>query len=229
MRTVTLDTIRDKETGETGLAVRGYSEDLNVNAATEGLLIAHDLIEHVNGVRRIGTIDDELEALGAIWYVRGQWGDLNRNGIGSAYTVHENIASDVVRMFRDFFYGAACDLNAPRTRPCEADDELLAILAVASKDAPRELDSNESEEECAKRLAPYLSAALSRMRIGYRKAKAKYEKHGRHAANNLFWVVAEAVDAIRPSKLEIGQTFKLRFGFDTEKGSTAHIFEVWEE
>lgn len=135
MKTVTLIAFRDESTGELGLGVKGMPKDETTNAAQDGLTIAHDLIEHVNGPQCIGTIDDELEALGAIWYVRGQHGELRRDNIGSRYTIEENLASDVTWMFRDHvagdqyvFYG-----SRTRSRPCIVDDTFEEILGHADR------------------------------------------------------------------------------------------------
>ena len=53
----------------TGLLQQAYHEE--VIPARTGLLLAHDVIEHVNGFKVLGTKWDEVEALGAAYYVRG--------------------------------------------------------------------------------------------------------------------------------------------------------------
>jgi hypothetical protein len=130
---VILTVAEDHELGGYGLLIDGMHGD-DINPAQSGLLVAHDLLEHVNGTAHIGTIDDELEALGGIWFVRGQHADLTRDGSGSMYTPEENIASDIVRMFRDFWNGAYVDTTAPRTKPCDADEAFRTILRHAAED-----------------------------------------------------------------------------------------------
>jgi hypothetical protein len=206
-----LEAATDEETGVLGLRVVGTRTDTQVNSASEGLLIAHDLIEHVNGLEAIGTIDDELEALGAIWYTRGRHNDISRNRQYSQRAPEVDIASDVVRMFREYVYGASCDVRRRYTRPCEVDDSLRDILAecknwrdeIYTADLPRARGLWRS----------YSSAAMHRMRTGYRKAFKRWEHLGRFAANSAFWDIAEAVQPHCKPEFE-GQRFSLRWTRD---------------
>lgn len=210
MKTYILETFEDEMTGELGLGVLGLPRDETTNATREGLLIAHDLIEHVNGLEYIGTIDDELEALGAIWYVRGQWGELRRDGVGSIYSTYQNIASDITRMFRDHVHGGQyVGNNARWTRPVTHDTDLQDILAEADKTYLDEFD-DDSKSEARSRWLAYRLNALHRMRIGYSKARRKYERRGRFFANNLFWAIAAAVDRVAKHCDFEGQRYTLR-------------------
>lgn len=211
LRSVILEAFRDEMTGDVGLGLADMRRDETTNAAVGsegGVMIAHDLIEHVNGAGLIGTIDDELEALGAIWFVRGQFEDLNRYR-DSIYSAHENISSDVARMFRDFVEGGQyVDLSPPRTRACEADDDLNEIL----EDATRSWHEDMYETEKGRAAWPqYRAACLARMRIGYRKARAKYKSA--REANNLFWAIADAVNPCTRNAYE-GARCELRYGFE---------------
>ena len=69
-QTIILEVIRCAMTGELGVAPEGARNIDDYMADTDGVLTAHDLLEHVNGAEHIGGIGDELEALGAIWYGR---------------------------------------------------------------------------------------------------------------------------------------------------------------
>jgi hypothetical protein len=208
MKTVTLVSFRDDSTGELGLAVKGMPRDYTTNAALDGLTIAHDLLEHVNGPSEIGSIDDELEALGAIWYVRGQHGELRRDNVGSAYSIEENIASGVTRMFTDHVSGDQyVNPNPPRTVSCEADDAINDILACADSRY-----ADEIEDKDRSRWPAYRAATLARMRIGYRKARRKWERRGRYAANNQFWAIANAVGPCCEDIESEGMQFKLTYG-----------------
>lgn len=215
----------DDELGGVGLGFKAVPASAGLNPAADGLLLAHDLVEHVNGVHEIGTIDDELEALGGIWYTRGQWGEMRRDGSGSMYTPEQNIAADASRMFRDFFYGAAANLTPLRTRATDHDDSFAEILACVAQEALGELDSDEDMGEAAKKLAAYLAICMPRMRTGFRKAAAKFEKHGHFAANNLFWEIAETV-APYCKCAEVGQEFALRYGFK-DGSAYANMTEIY--
>ena len=55
-----------------GLIRLGYDTDCEFS---QGNLAAHDIVEHLDGVENIGPVEDELQALAAVWYCRGQFGD----------------------------------------------------------------------------------------------------------------------------------------------------------
>lgn len=214
MRTVILEADQDPETGETGLYIPGITRGDSTNASRDGLSIAHDLIEHVNGPSLIGTIDDELEALGAVWYVRGQHGELRHDSMGNAYTIYQNIAADITRMYRDFICGAATvHFDSPRTRPCLHDNDLQQILTDADNTYLQEFDRETEEYNEAKaHWAAYRALSLHRMRTGHRKAYRRWEHRGQYAANVQFWAIADAVDTHARHANYIGQQFKLRYG-----------------
>jgi hypothetical protein len=228
---VMLQAWRDERTGEIGLVLKDMPKDETTNAATNGLLLAHDIVEHVNGPGAIGTIDDELEALGAIWYVRGQHGELRRDGVGFRYTIEENIAADVTRMFRDFFHGSPVNTRKVRTRPCDADDAFREIIGIALVDSPAEVDDYApvTERAMKARLREYLAVCLPRMRIGYRKAVKRYERHGRYFANNLFWEIAGAVECYAKHADTEGVEYWLVYGIDSNGSAYAHCEEFYGE
>jgi hypothetical protein len=213
MPQVILEAYTDESFGQLGLGIIGTPRNYDTNSGFNGLIIAHDIMEHVNGLSEIGTIDDELEALGAIWYIRGQHSDISRDGSGSAYTAEENIASDVVRMYRDHVCGDAyVDFHSKlRTRVCDADEALNTILDYAADSYKGEFSDSELYE--AVKLWPqYRSVCLHRMRTGYRKAYNKWEPKGRFAANSQFWAIAEAVDPYAKRPEYEGMRYKLNYG-----------------
>lgn len=223
LKTVILEAFEDESVGTLGLGLEGMPCDDITNASGTGALIAHDLLEHVNGPQHIGGIPDELEALGALWFTRGQHGELNRDGSGSHYSVGENIAHDLTRMFRDHFYGAGMP-TTKRVRPVgDQDESLKEIVAVCMRDAPREVDTGDT---CGPELRAYCRAALYRMRMGYRKA---YRMHrgDAHAANRLFWAVAAAVHP-HASRVDYeGQRFELTYGTDKHGDAVARCEELF--
>ncbi len=222
-KSIKLVSFTDSMTGTLGLGISTMPRNDETNASVDGLLIAHDIIEHVNGAKHIGSIDDELEAMGALWYTRGQWGDLRRDGRGSRFTPTESVASDLTRMFRDYFHGVTLN-KATVTKPTDLDDDFIEIIARATEDYASEVDEEEHEEQAK----VYNNVCLSRMRMGYRKAKNKYEKHGRHAANNLFWAIAECMEKPVKHISHEGQQFKLNYGFDSNGDAYAHCDEMYE-
>jgi hypothetical protein len=208
----------DRDMGEIGLCLEGMRiPDGEVNSATEGLLIAHDIIEHVNGAEQIGSIDDELEALGAIWFVRGQFNDLSRDKRGSFYSVEENIASDVIRMFRDHWDGGQyVDTRKRYTRPLESMHEsaIDGILEFAQRDYKKELSDTDLTGVTAAWRA-YKHAARHRMRAGFRKAARKWAKvGGARMANCAFWDIAEAVQPYAKRPEFEGMRYELTYSIE---------------
>ena len=211
---IILKCIEDQNTGIIGLILADMPQNDDTNAASEGLLIAHDILEHQNGAKCIGTIDDELEALGGAWYIRGQHGELRRDSRGSMYNVHESLAFDLSRMFRDHFEGCHSVSKAPRTVKCDADDDFNEIINYALEQIPGELDSDFDKAEYNLALENYKKACLARLRIGYRKAYKRFEKYGRFFANDLFWAITKATDNYCKNAEYPEQEFMLEFGSD---------------
>lgn len=212
--TIILTAKEDEMTGEIGLCIPGLAPSEIVNASLVGDGIAHDLVEHMNGASEIGGIDDELEALGAMWFVRGCTGQLRRDNIGSAYSAERNIASDLSRMFDDHYHGGQYVGPLVRTRAVQDDDSLREIVSYAQESIIKNENGHDIENaaERNKVMARYLAVCLARMRIGYRKARRKYKNTDE--ANHLFWDIAEAV-APRCKQIDAeGQQFELAYGGD---------------
>lgn len=207
---------RDRETGELGFLPEGVRLMDYPMVATQGLLVAHDLIEHQNGPRAIGGLWDELEALGASWWVRGQFNDLSRNGVGARYSPEENLGSDVANLsaiWEDLELSLA---TPPTTRAGDYEDGLQGIIEAAVKDA-RDNDRPMDPE--------FRRAAIHWMRSGLRKARRRWR--GRAiTANRTFWDIAQAVDRVINEIEYEGQRFLLarRSGY----WYAEEIWEVWE-
>lgn len=205
-----LEYAKDKDTEELGFIVKGSKDRGGYNVASEGLLIAHDILEHAR-IEDIGTIGDELKALGGIWFVRGEYGDLRRDSRGSIYSPHENVASDVTNMARYILCGGSklhCKVPEhikPACCPVYSDFE--AIIDIARKDIPKEL---EGEDYNRAAMQQYLNNALKLMVMGYNHAKKRFRPvGGQIAANNLFWRISEEVEkALKWAEFE-GQQFSL--------------------
>lgn len=219
---VTLEAAIDQEMGVLGLFVKGSSSQENTNSANEGELIAHDLIEHVNGIKNIGGIDDELEALGAIWYVRGQHGQLRRDNRGSFYTIEENISSDITRMFRDYVMGQYVNTNYSKGKRPVYDDNNLKEIIECAKNSKWRAEFNDEDQVSQTQFDTFLKISLRRMRVGYSKARRKYEKHSQFCANNIFWNIVDALKPYCKPEYE-GQQFTLRYN-----ATSAHCEEYFE-
>src|ERR1041385_6254253 len=65
MRSIRLVAMSDDYDDTPGLVVKGTQPYEGMMADREGTLVAHDILEHQNGYKAIGSVWDELEALGA--------------------------------------------------------------------------------------------------------------------------------------------------------------------
>lgn len=230
MRFVTLTAINDPHTGELGLKIEGVPEIDYPMAANEGLLIAHDLLEHQQGLQRIGSIGDELIACGGIWYVRGQHADIRRDGMGSALSTEENVAGDVVNMGQMYVTNEQqmLHIRPPSRKPaCEADESIDEVIRCSREGLKGELECSYPDGETydIARREKYLKLAGWLMRRGYNMARRRFERgdRSRYYANTMFWNIAEAVDQhCRHLEYE-GQRFRLCYG-----GDGALCKEIWE-
>lgn len=200
---------KDEEYGSLGFKIEG-TKNGGYNMATDGLLVAHDIVEH-SSLKDIGSIGDELRALGAIWFVRGQFGELRRDSIGSAHTPQANVASDVANMGRMVILdGLQYREHVPVVKPskCSHIDDLREIIEQARPMIKGELEGTQYKKSDVEK---YLADALKFMIRGFNRAKARYTENGRgyYYANNLFWCIADAAnDALKMAEFE-GQRFAL--------------------
>lgn len=227
MRYVTLTSINDPQTGELGLKVEGVPAIDYPMAANEGFLIAHDLLEHQQGLHKIGTIGDELLALGGVWYVRGQHGDISRNGVGSFHSAESNVASDVSNMGCMYVANEHVRLHIKppsRLPPCLADEDIAGIAELGRQGTIEELRCQEDRIDYA-RLDKYTTLSERLMRRGYNMARRRFERgHSRYYANSMFWNIADAVDPYCKNIDFEGRRFRLSYG-DYE----AHCKEIHDE
>lgn len=152
----------DINMGETGVMPRCcYRSSVYPTFTAE--VFAHDMIEHINGVDAIGTVEDELEALGVVLWIRGLAGELDK-GIHNRY---ENIAHDLDSLFEvtslcpdNEDFGKTMRLIERPDEETQVDDEIdQAILAFN--------DESEGKEE-------FSEIARAYMELGAVKAKRKY-------------------------------------------------------
>jgi hypothetical protein len=209
MRHLTLISYEDRPTGTLGLIVKGSAND-SIFADAGGTLLAHDIVEHQNGFHRIGCVGDELEAIGAIWQVRGRHGTLLNEG---RYwrDLYETMAGDVLNCATD--WEAQEDRRwYPRfgqyhTRRHDYDEDFREIIAKA-----RPMVESEMEGEYLEGfpIDAFFDNALHLMRMGFNKAKRRFGMGCRGA--DTFVAIR---DAIRPNARRIdfeGQEYRLSYG-----------------
>lgn len=182
---ITLEYTVDHQ-GNSGWRIQG--NDI-LNIATSGDLIAHDIVEHVNGIEAIGTRGDELMALGAMWHVRGKYGDITRDPNRYSYTPFETLVADLHREWLDYVAGSY-DFGIPlaHLKRRNIDDEELPVIKDAL-DEVRGTILNEAKEEPdwdMDELEPFLDMALTLICEGYYRSEQKGDGKER---NELFWAI----------------------------------------
>jgi hypothetical protein len=217
MRHITLVACSDAYDNSPGFILDGTSLDADdMMADREGTLLAHDLLEHQNGPREIGSVWDELEALGAIWQVRGRHGYLRPNAF---HPPHVDIASDLDRMLPEFIschrYGGPGPLTAG-TRPHIHDADFLATIEEARASIPK---NHERDHYTQEDVDVFMELALRRMRIGFRKAERRFGTG--YAGLALFQAVQKATSRAVSDIQCGGQRFRLSYG-----NGKAHICEL---
>lgn len=224
-QTVKFEVIECQVTGGIGLAFAGKQVHEDYIAVAQGFVLAHDLVEHPNGIENIGGVGDELEATGSIWYTRGQHHDMQRPDRG-IYSPEESLAYEILENFRYWLQrGHEFDMPVPRSKPCVYDESIREILRLGVKLIRSGEDDLWDDEESlkVKDIAIFISACKHFMRSGIVKQQARFPLH-QFEANNEFWNVQEAVEPFA-SRLEYaGQTFDLCWG-----GGEATMTETFEE
>jgi len=149
--------------------IDGVNEDVVDEA--DGRLIAHDLLEHQQGVRMIGDPWDEVIALGGYMFVRGQF-IYEGNGL----------EVDLVSIFESF--GNIPTPPRLRQAPCDVDWAFVEGLdgAIARMD----------DEAIIAYMKKEYSAIIAHMRKGYRMARRRFGCE--LVAYDLFQKIRESVE-----------------------------------
>lgn len=173
-----------------------FNELGNFTVMSDGRGLAHDILEHQHGVEAIGPVRDELIALGAVWWVRGQFNDIVRQP--NINTSYNHMASDLVYMAPsavEWLPDLALTVAETKTL-CQYIDEVPTedineILKEARHSIRAEYDDLAPVE-----VRTYLAAAGELMGLGYLTAKARSLDGDAFRVNGLFWDIAEALSPI---------------------------------
>ena len=160
---------------------------------------------------KIGSLDDELEALAGVWFIRGPHGALRRDGVGSMHTPQDSISSVVLNMARIYNDGVNFRTRVPKTRACSEDDNFNEIIQKAKDDIRGEIDSYDINQA---RLDVYFNACLHYMRAGWSKVQRRFKRYSSNPfyANNLFWEIEHTLrDYMQPDYA--GQQLKLSINY----------------
>jgi len=206
------------EFGGLGLTFQG-SRIEEYNPCQSGRLLAHDLLEHHK--LEIGGVGEELKAMGAAWYIRGQFEDITRPANNN--TSYDHLASDVgpdLYMKWLGYGGFGCSVGS-HVIDCAHSFELRQVIEHA-----KELTKQEYPEDFdLVKWAIYSNQALCFMIKGYQLAAKRFNPiGGASIANSLFWNIArEADECINQIEYE-GQQFKLSIEL---KSAYAHMREFY--
>lgn len=154
----------------------------------DGANLAHDLLEHQNGTRAIGTTHDELVALGAFWFVRGQFRQFNSGDQHSAAKILQGW-SDAVRTQVEVTLASGMRARPAKWRDVVGDERELPGEFETPLQAVCEHTAKSSA--C---FGPILRARmpdiLHYLRLGARLASERYASAD--AANKMFWDITTA-------------------------------------
>lgn len=114
--------IKEDTSGQIGLCFKRKTKHFGgVNIIYTGIQFAHDLIEHQNGINAIGTFEDEFEAIGGTWYVRGELGDF----VTTNKSPYELLATDLTNLLEEYTEFCNRKLKMDGFIKTNDDDEIL--------------------------------------------------------------------------------------------------------
>lgn len=151
-----------------GLVIYGMDiEGKSLMAARSGNLLAHDMLEHLDGPENIGCPYDEMMALGVLWFVRGHdWHMGNPEGKYVA-SPPDRLAWDICTLWEDLNEAEEIDRWDGPEPDCDAIEEIEGIIERAKSKIIR-------EEDYAHHYDNFFAAVRSRMVEGYNKAQEVY-------------------------------------------------------
>lgn len=219
-----LRVVEDEEFGGLGLKFVEPHKFCNGRFTIQtGLLLAHDIIEHQQGTSKIGTIGDEMIALGGTCYSRGQWGDISRNPAGMFTSPEKSIALDIIDMAELYFRsGIPFRQKLVKSRKDDPSDFVDYVIEAAREGWDKEIQPSYDQEE----VDTYLEACRTYMLHGSKLADRRFGSG--MLANDMFWSIEERTrDTINSLEYE-GQEFILSYNFN--KKITIHEeynYDAW--
>ena len=176
---------------------------------TNGRLLAHDVVEHVNGIRKIGSFTDEFEALGALMFVRGTHADFGY------FNAEESIAADFTFLAEDWHLTAEEDLSYSREpRKQGYLDELWEDIKWHIE-YPNEMLISERRE--------FANSARVYFKRGYLKALRKYGDE--FSAFSLFETIKYSFDRMFPKgfhEYQEGTRIILRYDIQNARANLSY-------
>lgn len=157
-----------------------------------GMAVAHDCLEHF----RDGddSIADELKALGAAIYVRGESGWFHERGVGNPDAA-ANLASDMPDILRHAIYeGMPIDIPRGSTLPIDDAEYIVQQTVQETRKLIRSEFDEDVQREHALTIARFLSALPHYLRIGYRRARHRYANVYQHDVAYMFTQIMDGAN-----------------------------------
>lgn len=215
MRNLRLRAVEDEEYGGLGLKfVIPHKFCSGKFTIQSGLLLAHDLIEHQQGTKKIGSIGDEMVALGGICYARGQWGTLTKGG-SDYYSPAENIASDLYGQMAGLYFegGIPFRQKLVKSRDEDPSDFVDDVIEAARENWDKFYESwdYDTDELKQSQIDCYLEDCRTFMLHGSKLAARRFGSGT--LANDLFWEIERQTDGLISDIEFEGQEFTLAYDF----------------
>ena len=208
---VQLKVTKCDKTGETGFEIHGQRNTNGMFVGTTGILVAHDLIEHVNGIEMIGGLGDELMALGGIWETRGQWGDMWRGKYANKLSSEKNIAGELPELYRVFLQGVPFRIEIP---PYIKDYEELYEFwddSIAEEGIKMTRGDWSEDEFDLDKWVEFVEAGRYFFVAGAKKLNDIWET-ATLQANNQFWAIHDEVEDALTRDIWEDQLYHLAYG-----------------
>jgi len=200
----------DQEYGGLGLFMKGWPN--HFNSVQMGRLLAHDILEHAVD-KNIGSFENELQALGAMMLVRGEWNCYNPN---SQNGYADSIADELMTQIRS--YNIESVKPAPRI-VWGAIREQFGTIPQFRASVKRECDREECE--FPNWTNDNFRDILRWLEIGYRKAVKMYGP-----GDGKMYGLFQEIERKFPKHLEEYQQYESIV--DTKK-QTFFIEEIYED
>lgn len=201
MRYLRIQSITDDVTGELGFNIKGnnLSNDGQYFVSGDGLLIAHDIIEHQQGIDKIGvTLEDEIIAFGGIIYTRGMTGNLG----SPMLRPEESLGIELADFFRYYNDIKITTKHYPKKwdyeELCEFDfifDTVNKMKKILNENSYEEYYSEEDNKK--ELLNPYIEWIRHHLKYGVYLAHKRYGCN--YKAMTMFKCIQDEVNRFSPS------------------------------
>jgi hypothetical protein len=221
----TLVVRQDDATGESGWVIDELTDIHDQpSVARDGYLIAHDLIEHVNGVDEIGGIGEELQAMGGVWNTRGRHCDIRRGKYANRISPQENLSSDFIQMLLRYLWGEEMGCETPELQESGYEEDFNEIWQYAKENLHHEIDQDDYDEE---KIEEFHKAAESFFHLGIIKHEKLYGDGQK--SNRLFYELVYALEGKLEHEPEGYENILITIDYDEQEVTAREVEPVWDD